>query len=238
MMDVALAEVKHHPYLGDELSDDLTWATHIGKVRGKANRSLNFISRNLYDCPQKVKETAYKSFVRPNLEYANFVWDLHLKKEITTLEKVQRKAAHFVTTDYSREKNVTNMLNELQWPTLKQCHFVTHQNLLWKAVNNQVAMSIPPHIKPSKSQSRGHNHIFINISARIDNYKYSFFPKTICCWNLLPPTIVQSNTTDQFTNSLSKKVHAGHICVREPKESVNRPPLGSWTPHQQLILVY
>ena len=188
MMDVALAEVKHHPYLGVELSDDLTWATHIAKITGKPNRSLNTIHMNLYDCLHKVKETAYKSFVRPNLEYASSVWDPHLKKEITGLEKVQRRASHFVTAEYSREKGVTNMLSELQWPTLKQCHFVTHQNLLWKAVNNQVAVSIPPHIKPSESQSRGHNHTFINIIARRDNYKYSFFPKTIHCWNLLLPT--------------------------------------------------
>ena len=179
-----------------------TWATLIANITGKANRSLSFISRNLYDCPQKVKETAYKSFIRPNLEYSSSVWDPHLKKEITTLEKVQRRAACFVTAEYSREKSITNMPSELQWPTLKQCCFVTCQNLLWKTVNNQVAVLIPPHIKPSGSQSRGHNHTFINISARTDNYKYSFFPKTICCWNLLPPTIVQSNTSDQFTNAL------------------------------------
>ena len=73
MMVVALAEVKHHPYLGVELSDDLTWDTHIAKITGKVNKSLNFISRNLYDCPQKVKETVYNSFVRPNLEYASSV---------------------------------------------------------------------------------------------------------------------------------------------------------------------
>ena len=60
----------------------------LQKITGKAKRSLNFISRNLYDCLQKVKETAYKSFVRPNLEYARSVWDPHLKKEITALKKV------------------------------------------------------------------------------------------------------------------------------------------------------
>ena len=108
MIDVALPEVKHHPYLGVELSDDLTWATHIAKITWKANRILNFISRNLYDCPQKV---TYKSFVRPNLEYASSPWDPHLKKEVTALEKVQRRTAHFVTTECSRAKSVTNILN-------------------------------------------------------------------------------------------------------------------------------
>ena len=151
---------------------------------------------------------------------------------------MQRRAAYFVTSEYSMKKSATNMLNELQWPTLKQCTFVTHQNLLWKAVNNQVAVSTQPHIKPARSQSRGQNHTFVNFSARTANYKYSFFHKTICCWNLFLPTMLQSNTTGQFTNSLWKEINAGHICVIEPNDSVNRPQLGSWNPHQQPILEY
>ena len=115
------------------------------------------------------------------------------------------------------EKSVTNMLSELQWPTLKQHCFVTCQNLLWKAINNQVAVSIPPHIKPSGSQSRGHNHTFTNICARTVNYKYSFFPKRIHCWNLLLPNIVQSITSDQFTNALWKEINTGQIHVMDQK---------------------
>ena len=95
---------------------------------------------------KKLQKQLVNHFVRPNLEYASSVWDPHLKKELIALRKVQRRAAHFVTAEYSREKSVTNMLNELQWPNLKQCCLVTHQNLLWKAVNNQVAASILPHI--------------------------------------------------------------------------------------------
>ena len=132
------------------------------------------------------------------MEYASSVWDLYLKKEITTQEKVQRRAAHFVTTEDSREKSVTNMLNELQWPTLKQHHFVTCQNLLWKAVNNQVVVSIPLHIKSARSQSRGHNHTFVNISARTDNYNYSFFPQNN---SLLELTPAHHSTIKQQTSS-------------------------------------
>ena len=43
----------------------------------KANRVLGLLKRNLYFCSKEVKETAYLSFVRPILEYAGTVWDLH-----------------------------------------------------------------------------------------------------------------------------------------------------------------
>ena len=58
---------------------------------------IGFLRRNLYACPQEVKEAAYKGLVRPVLEYSGSVWDpsgVGLQNE---LEKVQNRAARFVT---------------------------------------------------------------------------------------------------------------------------------------------
>ena len=58
------------------------------------------LRRNLYDCPQ---EAAYKGQVRPVLEYSGSVWDpsgVGLQNE---LEKVQNRAARFVTGNYNYE---------------------------------------------------------------------------------------------------------------------------------------
>ena len=40
-----------------------------------ALRLLGFLRRNLYACPQEVKEVAYKVLVCPVLEYNGYVWD-------------------------------------------------------------------------------------------------------------------------------------------------------------------
>jgi hypothetical protein len=41
--------------------------------------SLGFLHRNLHIKSRKIKEQAYKSLVRPQLEYATTVWDPYHK---------------------------------------------------------------------------------------------------------------------------------------------------------------
>ena len=62
-------------YLGVTIISDLRWNTHVSNVCTKANRTLGFLRRNLYSCPQEVKEAAYKGLVRPILDYGSSVWD-------------------------------------------------------------------------------------------------------------------------------------------------------------------
>jgi len=46
------------------------------------NEILGFLRRNLKIHNKKVKEQAYKTLVRPHLEYAAAVWDPHQKEDI------------------------------------------------------------------------------------------------------------------------------------------------------------
>ena len=102
-------------YLGVTIIHDLRWNTDIRNMFTKANRILGFLRRNLYQCSQDVKETAYKGLVRPVLEYGSCVWDPQgrtLQKEI---EKVQNTAASFVTSNYCFETgSMTGILDKLR----------------------------------------------------------------------------------------------------------------------------
>ena len=63
----------------------------------KANRTLGFLRRNLFSCPQDVKEAAYKSMVRPILEYGSTVWDAHcngLNDELENVQKTHRRKVY------------------------------------------------------------------------------------------------------------------------------------------------
>ena len=87
----------------------------------KANRTLGFLRRNSFSCPQGGKEAAYKSLVRLILEYGSTVWDPRCNGLNDELENVQKRAARFVTRNYSYETGImTGILEELKWETLQK----------------------------------------------------------------------------------------------------------------------
>ena len=87
--------IDHTKYLGVHLSHDLRWNEHTAKVTTKANKTLVFLQMNLRTPSIKIKETAYKTLVRPTVEYCSTVWDPYTTKNIKQIEMVQRRAARW-----------------------------------------------------------------------------------------------------------------------------------------------
>ena len=98
-----LEKVDNIKYLGATITNYLKCNTHISNICTKANRTLGFLRRTLFSCPKNVKEAAYKGVVRPILEYGSSIWDPHTDKLQEELEKVQNRAARFVTRNYVYE---------------------------------------------------------------------------------------------------------------------------------------
>ena len=108
-------------YLGVTITNDLKWNTHISNICTNANRTLGFLRRTLFSRPQDVKDAAYKSMERPILDYGSSVWDPHTDKPQEELEKVQNRAARFVTRNYFYEtRSMTGILGQLRWESLKK----------------------------------------------------------------------------------------------------------------------
>ena len=133
-----LLAVDSTKYLGLHFSDDLTWNTHIGKICAKANKTLGFLKRNLKIDSISVKSTAYKSMVRPLLEYSSTVWHPHQASLTSKLEGVQNRAARWVKRQYDREASVSKMKQDLNWPLLETRRQQSRIVLLYKIVNGLV----------------------------------------------------------------------------------------------------
>ena len=113
-----LHTVNHCKYLGITIQSDLKWSNHIHNITAKANRTLSLLRRNLKSVSQSLKETAYFTLVRPQLEYPAAVWSPWLNKDIVELEKINHRAIRFVCNNYSLAESVISMLELQGWEKL------------------------------------------------------------------------------------------------------------------------
>ena len=111
--DQHLQTVKQVKYLGATISSDFSWNQHVDNTVKKATNSLNFLRRNIRDCPPRVKEQCRKNLVRPTMEYSSCVWDPYTNTNTKKLEMVQRRASRFVKGFYDRTSSIKAMIDEL-----------------------------------------------------------------------------------------------------------------------------
>ena len=180
-------------YLQQALYYKLSWAEHISNTVSKANKVLGLLRRNLNSCSPFVKETAYKSLVRPRLEYCSSIWDPYHQEYKNKLESVERRAARFVCRDIRRQSHVSDMLRDLNWKTLEDRRNIYRLTLSYKSVHNIVAINIDEHYanheKRNITTRKTSSISFTHPTARKNCCRHSFIPRTVAEWNRLPATI-------------------------------------------------
>ena len=114
-----LESVDSAKYLVVTISQDLNWNKHINNITGKANRTLGFIKSIVKTNNESVKELAYKTLVRPQVEYASTICSPHTKQNTQKIEMVQKRAARWVKNNYSTYDSVSLLLDNLGWRSLE-----------------------------------------------------------------------------------------------------------------------
>ena len=131
-----------------------------------------------------MKEAAYKGMVRPVLEYGSSVWDPHIHGLQEELEKVQNRAAWFVTGNYVFETgSMTGILDQLKWQSLKKRRKDSRLILLYKGLKGKARIPTYDLIPKNRRCRNQHSLAFQIPSASKEAYKTSFFPQTIRDWN-------------------------------------------------------
>ena len=69
-------------YLGIQIDNKLNCNKHISTVAASGQSKLAFLNRNLKGCPNKLRDTAYISLIRP--AYIAALFGIHTKKVIRT----------------------------------------------------------------------------------------------------------------------------------------------------------
>lgn len=188
-------------YLGLTITKDLTWNNHINNITNKANNTLRFVKRNIKTNNIKTKELAYKTYVRPQLEYCNIVWDPWQQTYIHKIEMIQRRAARYTLNKYSYQDSVTIMLQQLNWPSLQQRRQFSALTMLYKIKNHLVNVNCQTYLIPSR------DHKFQLPYSPTNYHSSSFFPRTIRMWNSLPSIVALSPDLTSFKSGLQPIIY-------------------------------
>ena len=115
--------------LGIAITQTLSWSSHVEKICCNAYRSLHVIKRNIPPFSAVgLKKRLYLTLVRSHLSYSSQLWRPHLAKDITNLERVQRRATKFILQNKSldyKERLVTLLLLPINmWLELQDLLFL------------------------------------------------------------------------------------------------------------------
>ena len=88
-----------------------------------------------------------------------------------------------IYNNFTRTSSATSVLNNLNWPSLKQRRDVAKVTMFFNIINNLIA--IPhDHLSPASISTHGHNLKFIQLAARTKTYLFSFSPRRSNCGTL------------------------------------------------------
>ena len=196
-----LEQVQSAKYLGLTITYNLDWGQHVSEISCKATKTMRFLLRNLALAPRHTKEVAYKTLVRPQLEYAAPIWNPYHKLQIKEVEKVQRTAARWTCRRWRNTSSVGDMLDKLDRPSLEARREQSSFTFFYKIHSGTVSLDKDKYLTPAPNLHRtraSHDLQYTRYFAYSDALKNSFFPRTIPLWNSLPSSVVSSKTIEEF----------------------------------------
>ena len=185
--------VTNHDYLGVTISSDLIWHRHVTKKFNKASRTLGLLKRTLSPCSQNVKSIAYKLLVRPQLEYASYVWSPYIMKCIQKIQQIQRNSCRFIFHECRRGTETSLLIRRLILDSLYTRRPIQQATMFYKIHYNLVDKCPPSYTQHANHISSRTDHPlkYCNKNPlQINAYEYSFFPHNMNIWNRLPCSAV------------------------------------------------
>lgn len=189
--------------LGVLVSGSLSWSHHCDQACAKAYQSLHVIRRNVSSgSTVYLRKQLYLTLVKSHISYCCQLWRPHLLKDITSLERVQRRATKFILEDYSCDYKSRllslHLLPIMYWLDLQDLIFLIK---CFRDPDN--TMDIYNHVSFSKTSTRAGTSNKLRLRfARLDSTKYSYFFRVVRLWNSIPDGVINLSLSVE-----SNKIH-------------------------------
>lgn len=188
--------------LGVFISNDLSSSVHCNSIVGKASRISGLILRTFLSRDPKLLIRAFKTYVRPILEYATVIWNPHLIRDTNAIENIQRRFTKRISNPnftYDQRLKLFN-LDRLE---LRRIHF--DAIMAFNIIKRQLLPFDEFYSFPTFTKTRSGELQLLSIEKfRLDLKKFSFSIRSSRIWNAIPSDIKALPNVTLFKRCLSK----------------------------------
>lgn len=187
--------------LGILVDSKLKFSQHVNKIIKNAYFASAQILRVLKTRSLETLIFAYKTYVRPHLEYAVEVWNPHSIQNRNKIEKIQK---HFTRIAMKRcgliHRPYPERLVACNLETLENRRDITDLIMAHKIITNKT------HLDPQKYFSFANRvkrkPLTIQNKRITSKTKQNFFARVVNNWNKLPKEIMEISDTKNFKNQI------------------------------------
>ena len=195
-----IVEVLHVTDLGVCFDSKLSFEDHIREMIIKANKTLIMMQKHFHFSNQVNRRLLYNAFVQPIMDYASVTWSPIKKSLISAIEKVERRATHWIMMrpgmTYKERLNKCRLLSlEKRREYMDFCMMHHLKNVKINRLTNADFG-----IKTVKSKKNKHNIMQPWPGNRHNQREFSL--PIVHGWNTLPDSIKSINDHKKFKHAL------------------------------------
>ena len=206
--------------LGVLIASDLCFSSHYNYIVARAYRALGLLRRTFSSLTNtKEKKSLYISLVRSQVMYCSVLWRPYLLKDITLLERVQRRATKYIlndfTSDYRSRLVALGMLPLMYTLELQDIIFTVR---CLKCPSGDFNLNEYFHFSSTGTRSSAGlkmSHRF----AATNSAKHFYFNRLPRLWNSLPPIdislsvdVIKSQVIKCFYSHFLDNFESNTIC--------------------------
>ena len=200
--EIRLEKVQQEKDLGVITEQHLTFEEHLTTKTNKANQMMVLIRRSFHHLNIETFRWLYQALVRPHMEYAQAAWSPMRKKDIITLENVQRRATKLIPG--FRDLPYHERLRRIDLPTLSYRRLRGDMVELYKINSGMNDPDVSIRLSKHEGPTRGNQQKLYKERCTTKRRQSQFKIRVVEPWNSIPDQIVRAPSLKSFERRLDK----------------------------------
>ena len=201
MNGINMISCEEYKDLGLRFSKDLDCTKYIKEIALKASRICYMVSKGFRECGVERQALAFKTFIKPLLEYNSQVWSPSKVADIKNIEKVQRKFTKYL--EGFNGMSYKERLDKLEWRSLEWRRMENDLKLAFKIVNGMIYGEEEGELLRRSVNRTNYVGTRVETFTVRNNTRFNFFTNRVGrLWNKLPAELTLCKKKERFNKIL------------------------------------